>query len=163
MHPIIQQVRQRALEQKLRSPVSNGELAEAEHRLGFRLPALLRELYSEVGDGGFGPSYGFLPLLKSSPEVKLANGCLPRVESAVELYEIFKKGDPEDPSWSWPDGLLPVLDWGCAIRSCVDSLSPSLQVIRDEPDVRRVTESPGLEQWLKDWIEGKDLWNLKGR
>jgi SMI1 / KNR4 family (SUKH-1) len=161
MHSIVHLVRQRAVQQKLRPPVSRCDLDEAERLLGFPLPDLLRELYTEVGDGGFGPSHGFLPLLKSAPEVKLANGSLPRIESAVELYQLFKEGDPENPSWSWPDGLLPILDWGCAIRSCADCLTPSLPVIRDEPDVGRVKESPSLEQWLRSWIDGQDLWKLE--
>lgn len=135
-------------------------LAEAERRLGFPLPILLQELYCEVADGGFGPSYGILPLLSSVPERKLANGSLTAVESVVELYELFRNGDPENPSWSWPERLLPILDWGCAIRSCVDCSTLSLQVVRDEPYVSRVTESPSLEQWLHRWIEGHDLWKL---
>ena len=40
--------------------VAPGTLEEAESRLGFKLPILLRRLYLEVGNGGFGPSYGLL-------------------------------------------------------------------------------------------------------
>jgi len=161
VQPLIQQVRKRALGQQLRTPVSNADLAEAEHRLGFPLPDLFRELYTEIGDGGFGPPSGFFPLLNPVPEIRLANGSVPGVEAVVELYQLFKKGDPEDPSWSWPDRLLPILDWGCAIRSCVDCSTRSLQVVRDEPDVRRFTESPSLEEWLRNWVNGQDLWMLR--
>lgn len=149
---IIEKVRQRTPRQRLRPVISSEELAEAERLLGFRLPLLLKRLYCEVGDGGFGPEYGFLPLLKPLPEVKLANGSIPGTESSVELFQIFRKGDPEDPAWFWPDRLLPVLDWGCAIRSCVDCSTANLQVVRDDPAVSRAIESPSLEQWLEDWI-----------
>jgi RHS repeat-associated protein len=53
-------------------------------------------------------------------------------------------------------------EWGCAIRSCVDCHSPSLQVFRDEPYVSRLMESPSLEAWLSSWLNGQNLWNMKG-
>jgi hypothetical protein len=43
---------------KLYPPVTLAVLYEAETRLGFSLPTLLRELYLLVGNGGFGPEYG---------------------------------------------------------------------------------------------------------
>src|SRR5271156_1735091 len=33
-------------------------LIELEHELGFALPGLLKALFLQVGDGGFGPGYG---------------------------------------------------------------------------------------------------------
>lgn len=162
MHAIIERIRKKTEHQRLKPPVSKKDLLEAEHRFGFALPTLLRELYSEIGDGGFGPSYGLLPLITPVPDEKLVNGSLPGTESVLELYELFRKGDPENPSWSWPDRLIPVLDWGCAIRSCVDCSTQSSQIIRDEPYVRRVLESSSLELWLSDWLDGKNLWKTSG-
>jgi hypothetical protein len=43
-------------------PVAPDSVAEAERILGFRLPELLRRLYIEVGNGGFGPIFGLIPL-----------------------------------------------------------------------------------------------------
>src|SRR5207244_4629643 len=37
-------------------------IKSSDKKLGFRLPQLLRLLYTEVGNGGFGPFYGFLGL-----------------------------------------------------------------------------------------------------
>jgi hypothetical protein len=160
MHAIVERLRQHTSGQKLPPSVSDADIAEAERRLGFQLPGLLRELYGTIADGGFGPPYGFLPLLKPVPETRLMNLSAPGRESVVQLYTLFRGGDPEDPSWSWPERLLPVIEWGCAIRSCVDCSSPSLQVVRDEPDVSRITESPSLERWLSDWMAGRDLWKI---
>lgn len=134
--------------------VSPSDIAEAERRLGFPLPELLRELYTSVGDGGFGPGYGFLGLIKPVTIGDFAG------ESVVQLYELFRSGDPEDPTWTWPERVLPVLDWGCAIRSCVDCSTSALQVLRDEPYVSRVPESLSFEQWLRDWMAGRDLWKI---
>ena len=161
MHPIIERFRRQTPPPTQRPPLSIADIEEAERRLGFPLPELLRELYTEIGDGGFGPSYGLLPLLTPVEEVKLMNANLPRIESAIELYILFKKGDPGDPSWLWPDRLLPILDWGCAIRSCVDCSTLSLPIIRDEPYVRRITESPSFERWLENWLNGLDLWPIR--
>lgn len=51
----------------LPEPVDAATLTRAEAALGFRLPPLLADLYLHIGDGGFGPEYGLLPLLDSPP------------------------------------------------------------------------------------------------
>lgn len=160
MHPIIQQIKQHTSALKLRPPVSDAAVVEAERRIGFPLPSLVRELYTSIADGGFGPSYGLLPLLTSLPDSSLVNQGQPQIESVTDLYVLFKMGDPEDASWVWPDRLLPILEWGCAIRSCVDCNSPALQVIRDEPYVSRTIEANCFEDWLQAWIKGRDLWHM---
>jgi hypothetical protein len=146
MQSIIARVREQAAGPGMRPPVSAAEVEEAERQLGFPLPDLLRELYLTVGDGGFGPSYGVLPLLKPEP------GGMGH-ESVVLLYALLR----HDPSW--PERLLPFLDWGCAIASCVDCLSLSLPVIRYEEEVF-TPEAPSLEHWLNDWLAGRDLFRI---
>lgn len=163
MHSIVEQVRQHMRGQRLPPPVSDAEIAEAERRLGFPLPDLLLELYTSISDGGFGPSGGFLPLLRPSPETKLQNGSLPGRESVVELYEAFLEGDPEDETGPWPERLLPVVDRGCAIRSCVDCSTPSLRIICYEPYVSHTPECPSLERWLREWMASPKLWKLGPR
>ena len=66
MLPIVHKIMQHVGDRNLHV-VSDAEIAEAERRLGFQLPELLRELYTCVGDGGFGPGYGFLGLIKPVP------------------------------------------------------------------------------------------------
>ena len=43
-------------------PAPPAAVAEAEELAGRSLPSLLRRLYLEVGNGGFGPGYGLLGL-----------------------------------------------------------------------------------------------------
>jgi hypothetical protein len=43
-------------------PVTREAIYDAEQALGFALPELLRRLYEEVGNGGFGPGYGLFGL-----------------------------------------------------------------------------------------------------
>src|SRR5579885_3913143 len=45
---------------KVRPPAGAQAVDAAERELGFRLPELLRTIYTQVGNGGFGPAYGFL-------------------------------------------------------------------------------------------------------
>ena len=150
----LQKLKNSAREQCANPPASETTMRDAECALGFPIPAPLRCLYSEVGDGGFGPGYGFYGLANGTARF--------REESVVYLYTLFRKGDPEDPSFSWPYMLLPVLDWGCAIRCCVDCSTPSLPIIRYDPNVEAPlqfrSENWHLEEWLQAWLEGYDLW-----
>jgi hypothetical protein len=45
-------------------PLSTKALQKAEEQLGFTLPPLLRRIYTEIANGGFGYSYGFLGLFR---------------------------------------------------------------------------------------------------
>src|SRR6185369_472182 len=46
----------------LPAPASKAALDAVEARLGAPLPALLRRLYADVANGGFGPGGGLLPI-----------------------------------------------------------------------------------------------------
>ncbi len=127
-----------------------------EDQLGFKLPESVRRFYSEVCNGGIGPGYGI---------VGLAGGA--RVDGdddPVEIYKTFRQNDPREPSWRWPEHLLPISNWGCAIRSCVDCSKPHAPVVRFDPnpideggnwDKAFNPERPSLEVWLRDWLEGE--------
>ena len=90
---LICRVRKRVAGQALPPPASPRELAESEERIGFDLPPLLRSIYSEIANGGFGPGYGFIGLITRVPLGQFKG------DSAVELFESFRDGDPEYPTW----------------------------------------------------------------
>ena len=48
--------------QHARLPVTQQELDRAKAMLGFALPPLLKRVYLEVGNGGFGPAHGLFEL-----------------------------------------------------------------------------------------------------
>jgi hypothetical protein len=50
----------------LPEPVTEAEIGDAEERLGFRLHPLLAAVYRRIADGGFGPDYQLLSLIKSA-------------------------------------------------------------------------------------------------
>src|SRR4028119_998412 len=47
---------------------TEAEIADAERRLGFPLPLLLRRIYEEVGNGGFGPGGGLIGIDSGYPD-----------------------------------------------------------------------------------------------
>jgi hypothetical protein len=129
--------------------VSEEQLARCEASLGIRLPGLLRRLYSEIGNGGFGPGYGIFPV---------PNGRVTGLLSIVSLYEEFRKPSESKP-WEWPPGLLPICDWGCLIYSCV-GVSPSEQPVFTSTEYGVQPTRWTLETWLSDWASNVDLWEV---
>ncbi|MYT07746.1 MULTISPECIES: SMI1/KNR4 family protein [Streptomyces] len=134
----------------LPEPVEADTLARAEAALGFHLPALLADLYLRIGDGGFGPEYGLLPLLDSAPAGEPA---------AVVQYLTNRKSGRKDPDWPWPEGVLPISHWGCAMYACVDCRSRKAPVLLFEPnagdrDHSWFVDAPTLTDWLRAWVDG---------
>ncbi len=134
----------------LPAPVDPSTPARAEAALGFALPPLLTELYLRTGDGGFGPAYGLLPLLDSPPSGEPA---------AVAQYLANRESGREDPDWPWPEGVLPISNWGCAMYACVDCRSPQATVLLFEPnpgeaDLAWYVDAPSLTDWLHAWLDG---------
>ncbi|MET7380964.1 SMI1/KNR4 family protein [Streptomyces sp. NPDC005526] len=134
----------------LPAPVDTATLARAEAALGFRLPPLLAQLYLRIGDGGFGPEYGLLPLLDSPPAGEPA---------AVPHYLSQRESGRKDPEWPWPEGVLPISHWGCAMYACVDCRAPEATVLLFEPnpgdpDHAWFVDAPSLADWLHTWVDG---------
>ena len=127
---------------ELPPPATSEQVAEAETELGYALHPLLRRLYLEVANGGFGPQGWRLRPIERI-----------RAFPAVEL-------DPGEVR-PWPDRVVDVMDVGCAMSSVVDCLDPGGQVLlfdpnsftSDEPEAWRL-DAPSLAQWLEGWLDG---------
>ena len=142
----------------LAAPLDETNAEASQNRLGFSVPRLLTRLYSLVGNGGFGPGYGLLGLLGGVADEQGYN--------AIELYELNSLGDPGDPDFSWPDKLLPICHWGCAIYSCIDCESETGAVITFDPNLHDKSWSQcfvptrhTFETWLDRWAAGASLWD----
>jgi hypothetical protein len=145
----------------VRAAMDEAAVLTVERQMGVRFPELLRAVYTGIGDGGFGPGYGLLPLtpLKAEPDQ----------DSVLGLYQVFSKPDPEEPSWVWPRQLVPFCDWGCAIRSCVDCSSNEGAVVTFDPNSHQegadwsdsfASTHASLEAWFSDWLAGVKIWDL---
>ncbi|WP_256962010.1 SMI1/KNR4 family protein [Streptomyces sp. NRRL B-24572] len=122
-----------------RPPVTADALAAAEERLGFPLHPLLAALYRQAGDGGFGPEYTLFPLARTTAaeEDSVVDGYLARVPTA------------DADTWrSWPKGVVPILDWGCAMIAAVDCLSEDGAVLLFEPNA--ITDQDLTRAWFVD-------------
>jgi hypothetical protein len=112
-----------------------------EQSLGITLPRLLRRIYVEVGNGGFGPGGGLLGLTGGYPD---SDG-----RTLPEKYEDLL---PE----GWREGLLPLFDWGDGAWSAADArTSPGTMVTADECGFTETAYDLG--SFFSAWTEGADL------
>lgn len=128
--------------------VSEQDIADAEHVLGFSLPPLLRLLYLRVANGGFGPEYTLLPLVGDG-------------RTAVSEYGPLRNARSE----YWPRGVLPILDRGCGMYAAVDCLAPDAPVLPFEPNAGPddwadawFLDSSSVAQWVTSWLDGTGWW-----
>jgi hypothetical protein len=137
---IVEAVRGSAGVGSLPAPATPEAVAEAENVIGFPVPPLLRRLYLEVANGGFGPAEGILGVRGGASQ-----------GDWNDLAEIYQDGP--DPSGRIPAGLVPVYDWGCTIWSLVDFRDP------DGPmwcahEGRHWPQGINLTEWLSVTIAG---------
>lgn len=139
-------------------------LSRAETALGFALPALVRRLYLEIADGGFGPGYGLMPLAR-----------------VASTYRDLRDESPGPPGSRWPDRLVPVIEENGDF-TCVDCGTANVIAYQgealldewdpDEPDdaaARRGWKlcfsevAPTIEVWLERWLETPTVAESVGR
>jgi hypothetical protein len=119
---------------------------EAEAALGFRIPDLLKAIYLNVGNGGFGPEGGTI--------IGLRGGFEGSAGDLVAEYNDVQRG-AEYLGWEWRDGLLPFCDWGCGTCTCVDCNDPRGRIFlayQCDPFRQRYD----LEGFVKRWLKGVD-------
>jgi hypothetical protein len=130
-------------------PCDPADIDRAEAALGVPLPPLLRRLYTEVGEGGYGPGDGIVGLAKLLEEHE---------SFAVELAEGQELGE-------WPAGLLPFCQLDQTLTACIDCSTPAGAIVGfefdeldfDDPDTWEGAfspRSPSLHDWLQGWLDG---------
>jgi hypothetical protein len=118
------------------TPATRDAVEAAELSFGYPLPALLRRLYIEIGNGGFGPGYGILSLPQR------------------DTYSVWS---------SIPPSLFPVCDWGCGISSFIDCADAKDSMWGWDPnpapqdDITKALFSEHLTftAWLARWVVGR--------
>ncbi|MEV4411344.1 hypothetical protein [Catellatospora sp. NPDC049609] len=121
------------------APARVEAVEEAERVLGHALPPLLRRIYLEVANGGFGPDV-----------LGVAGGH----EDDLERTAVDIRRDRDD-----PPGLWAVCSWGCAIASYVDCADPGYRMWGFDPTTGRgmdafFPEDLTLAQWFERWLDG---------
>lgn len=165
-------------------PTTMVVVEDTEAKLGFGLPPLLRQLYTRVANGGFGPGYGIFGLDGgyADPQViapesigGFRSGTLvewyfayrgtddgaPEVNHAFDSEDqstLFVDSDPRQGMWNWFDKLLPIANHGCWRLSCIDCSKPSFPVlIFDGQQSLLNLENSTFEGWIEDWLQASDI------
>jgi hypothetical protein len=136
-------------------PASVIALRDAETQLGFNIPPLLRSIYLNVANGGFGPGYGVIGTVGGH-----ASNLGTLVESSVQM----RKG-ADYLGLKWNAGLLPFCEWGCNIFSCVNCEDPGNRVFQSDKCNAR-PQTYNLEEFFEMWLSGVDILdsgNSKGK
>lgn len=95
-------------------PATEQHIRETEQQLGFALPSLLKLLYTQIANGGFGPGFGIIGVMNGYPGVDHLPGDLARryqweSDFAHALRQLDKAGwtslTPEERQVLWEDGI----------------------------------------------------------
>ena len=132
---------------------SPAAVADAEARLGFHLPRLLVRVWTDVGNGGFGPGSGIVGVPP--------NGYIDE-DMGGDFVTLCCSQDG-----SAPKEFVPVCTWGCGIWSyidCRDAAGPILthEVLTDangNTTIRYHLVCSSLREWLAKWVDGISLWD----
>ena len=124
-------------------PATHAHLDRDSRQIGILIPSVLRTVYVEVANGGFGPGYGLLGVDSGATDDSGAN-----MERA---YELLSAPDPEVPDWEWLEGGLPCCYRGCQVYSCV--MPDGLVVQLDGYEWGR--EAVPITEWLSRWADGR--------
>ena len=150
----IQDAMDRPRDRPLPAPATPAALDAAEVAMSVTLPPLLRRLYGEVANGGFGPGSGLIGVRGGWTDDE--------GRSMEQLHEMLAEGDPDEPSWSWPVGLVPLLDQSPS-WVCVDTTHGEGKVVRfDSEEIEYggwaasfTAVAPSLNAWLSEWVKSR--------
>ena len=144
-------------------PATEAQLQATEVALGFPLPPLLRMLYAQVANGGFGPHYG----LRGAVGGFAGNGTL------LEQYQWYRaetqvidlaeyQGQWQQvagtqflvlPYEVWPDRFLSLCEYGCGADIWLDDMTGCVYRVGVMQEGHAITyQAASLEDWLHQWL-----------
>lgn len=154
---------------------SEEQLQLTESLLGFPLPPLLRALYVEIANGGFGPGTGLRGVLDGygKPGTMYPN----EDETIIGTYQFeSRKGTTtlveqamqeeeqslvclQIPYGIWPAQVLPICHLGCVQEACIDSRQRMfIAAPINSNEVYGFYQLPWtFEEWLWRWIKNEHL------
>lgn len=139
------------------APATEEQLLVTEEILGFPLPPLLRAVYSQIANGGFGPGYGILGAVGGYDSFINYHLSEKRHYRQVDFADMERRSTSAEviliPDYVWPDRFLCFCHWGCAIYSYIDCETG--RIFRGESWWQNAYgfkyEAPSLEHWLGLW------------
>jgi SMI1 / KNR4 family (SUKH-1) len=162
-------------------PASEEQLRATETALGFLLPPVLRALYVEVANGGFGPGAGISGALGGygsrtdepamtivddyhfSSQVGYANMERSDPVRLVDLADYAQHWKPTPsgkgllllPYAVWPAQLLTLEDLGCCMHACLDCKTGRVFCTApsaSDTEYELGPVAPSLEDYLERWL-----------
>lgn len=142
-------------------PATAEQIRSTEQALGFALPPVLKAIYSQVANGGFGPGHGLIGAVEGFCEAG----------DLVENYQFYvrrarlialEESEPQGQGWelpetTWPRLLLPLCDWDWAAVSCLDCQTEKVYLCLPGSHAgyyHLELQAPSLESWLEQWLHG---------
>lgn len=138
------------------------QLAVLEQQLGILLPTVLKQLYLGLGNGKFGPDYGFFLLAEDETVDKI---------TLYEAYQEIHAAQVRDWDWTLSDAFVPFLYWGADIYSLLDCANPNATIYVLDMNLKKrgtawkscvwehcSTMLEWLEKWLTGDATGRSLW-----
>jgi hypothetical protein len=164
-------------------PASEEQLRATETALGFLLPPVLRALYIEVANGGFGPCGGIQGALggygSRADELAMTivddyqwhrqigytevghHGSV-RLVDLADYAERWRRagGSLLLPNEVWPEQLLPLEDLGCCMKACLDCKMGRVLCVApsaNDAEYEIGLIAPSLEGYLERWLHDEVL------
>lgn len=152
-------------------PATEEQLSLSEEAMGFPYPPVLRMLYSQLANGGFGPAYGLVgafcgyadSLHKEKQHTYLlqesvVSSAFPKGTDFLDLEQYEKQhGTPKklylDTSL-WPKHLIFLCDWGCGFFSFLHAKTGHVYYFGED---YLFYQAGSLEEWLERWLQGENL------
>lgn len=136
-------VRAAVCDRDLPPPASPADVARAEAVIGAAFPLLLRRLYLEVADGGF----GIWPVLSVTDNGEWFSD----EQDIMEAHRQWASHPVK------PPGVVPLMDRGCAMWTLVDFTTPEGRIWDWDPYqcCVLVPTTLSLKQWLAGWLDGR--------
>ena len=132
-------------------PVTLAQLEAAEQGIGFRLPELVRDLYLEVGNGGFGPAMGSSAWRAA---FRSTTGRWSKAARSSASSSLFARSRRRSPEWDWGKQWIAYGYWGCNVTTVLDCGDPELPIYALDALTLERHSSKTLRQWWQDWLDG---------
>ncbi|MCC6358579.1 MAG: SMI1/KNR4 family protein [Phycisphaerales bacterium] len=125
-------------------PATREQVAAVERALGFPMPPLLRACYLGIGNGGFGPGYGFIPI---------GDGISSLEAGGDMLFELAESRLCPVNGGAFPASVLPFCYFGCAVYSCVDCADPQYRISHFDAGLLSMPIC-SLDEYFERWLRG---------
>lgn len=140
-------VRTHVADRGLPGPASADDVTAFERMVGHPMPDLLKRIYLEVANGGFGP----WEVVSVTETDDWFSDC----SDITMAYRGFALPDDVLPS-----GIVPLMDRGCAMWTLIDFRTADGQMWDWDPNLCCIRHAPApigqsLAQWLTDWLHGQ--------